>query len=121
MNRELVDKIVKAVLYEGYVLYPYRPSSVKTSAAGPSAGIYPCRYVEANPGVDACSMQCQCIVANADRAEISVNVRFLHLTMRTMQPSGQCWQEAVEREVPLEAFKLSEFCSLVDHSSVFIS
>ena len=29
MNLEMVDKIAEAVLYEGYMLYPYRPSSVK--------------------------------------------------------------------------------------------
>jgi hypothetical protein len=29
MNLAMVDKIAKAVLYEGYMLYPYRPSSVK--------------------------------------------------------------------------------------------
>ena len=29
MNAALVDGIVKAVLYEGYMLYPYRPSAVK--------------------------------------------------------------------------------------------
>ena len=29
MNLERVDQIAKAVLYEGYMLYPYRPSSVK--------------------------------------------------------------------------------------------
>ena len=29
MNLATVDRIAKAVLYEGYMLYPYRPSSVK--------------------------------------------------------------------------------------------
>jgi len=29
MNDALVDGIVKAVLYEGYMLYPYRPSAAK--------------------------------------------------------------------------------------------
>ena len=29
MNMEEVEEIARAVLYEGYMLYPYRPSSVK--------------------------------------------------------------------------------------------
>ena len=29
MNTKSSDAIAKAVLYEGYMLYPYRPSSVK--------------------------------------------------------------------------------------------
>jgi hypothetical protein len=32
MNRELVDNVVNAVLYEGYILYPYRAVSKKISA-----------------------------------------------------------------------------------------
>ena len=29
MTRPLVEQVADAVLYEGYLLYPYRPSSVK--------------------------------------------------------------------------------------------
>ena len=29
MSLELVDRLVQAVLYEGYILYPYRPSAPK--------------------------------------------------------------------------------------------
>ena len=34
MNFEPVEKIANAVLYEGFLLYPYRRSSVKISSAG---------------------------------------------------------------------------------------
>jgi len=34
MNSDLVDKIARAVLYEGYILYPYRPSALKNRSAG---------------------------------------------------------------------------------------
>jgi len=29
MNLEAVERLANAVLYEGYMLYPYRPSAVK--------------------------------------------------------------------------------------------
>ena len=29
MKQETVEKIAGAILYEGYILYPYRPSSIK--------------------------------------------------------------------------------------------
>jgi len=32
MNRELVDNVVNAVLYEGYILYPYRRCGKKIGA-----------------------------------------------------------------------------------------
>jgi hypothetical protein len=44
MNLLSVDRIVHALLYEGYILYPYRASSVKN------------RYAEAQSGADACTM-----------------------------------------------------------------
>ena len=40
MNKALVDQIVDAVLYEGYILYPYRPS-VKNRQRWTFGGLYP--------------------------------------------------------------------------------
>jgi len=40
MNRTLVDQIADAVLYEGYLLYPYRPS-VKNRQRWTFGGLYP--------------------------------------------------------------------------------
>ena len=37
MNRELAMKVANAVLYEGYMLYPYRPSAIKNRQPGASA------------------------------------------------------------------------------------
>ena len=61
MNQSLVDKIVQAVLYEGYNLYPYRPS-VKNRCRWTFGGLYPRSYSEAMEGTDAWSMQVQCLV-----------------------------------------------------------
>ncbi len=41
MNAALVDGIVKAVLYEGYMLYPYRPSAVKNRQRFNFGVVYP--------------------------------------------------------------------------------
>ena len=41
MNLERVDQIAKAVLYEGYMLYPYRPSSVKNHQRWNFGVLYP--------------------------------------------------------------------------------
>ncbi len=42
MNQALVDQIANAVLYEGYLLYPYRPS-VKNRQRWTFGGLYPPR------------------------------------------------------------------------------
>ena len=57
MNEAMVEKIVQAVLYEGYNLYPYRPS-VKTAAAGRSADCT--RGPTANPRMAPMPGGCRC-------------------------------------------------------------
>jgi hypothetical protein len=41
VNEELVDRIVHAVLYEGYILYPYRASAKKNRQRFTFGRVYP--------------------------------------------------------------------------------
>src|SRR4051794_31199878 len=81
MNRDLIDHIVKAVLYEGYILYPYRPS-VKNRQRWTFGGIYPAAYCEAQSSGDNSSNQMECLVQGNPESILEVAVRFLHLTDR---------------------------------------
>jgi hypothetical protein len=111
MNFERADQIAKAVLYEGYMLYPYRPSSVKNRQRWNFGVVYPQAYSEAQDGEEPCSMQTQCLVFGNAGASIEVKLRFLHLQTRSVQTSTEVrtdvrtrslpegWQEAVEREI----------------------
>jgi hypothetical protein len=128
MNLATVDKITKAVLYEGYMLYPYRPSSVKNQQRWNFGVLCPQSYSEAQGGSDAWTMQTECLVEGSSLTGLEVRVRFLQLVARsvgelTMPTSElledekpefrtverlavngrvyQPWQEAVEREVTL--------------------
>src|SRR5579863_4294868 len=119
------EQVANAVLYEGYILYPYRPSSVKNQQRWNFGVVYP-------PGSSegAAKMQTQCLAeisadTASDEAALDVKVRFLHLVARTIAeldepvsdlPDGaepashpvqkiecaghvyQSWQEGVERE-----------------------
>ena len=69
MNLERVDQIAKAVLYEGYMLYPYRPSSVKNQQRWNFGVLYPQAYSEAQGGTEACSMRTECLVRGQTRAQ----------------------------------------------------
>ncbi len=79
-----VRQIADAVMYEGYMLYPYRASSVKNRQRWTFGGLYPARYV-AHTG-NASSFESQLLVlddADGDRKpEIEITVRFLHLMRR---------------------------------------
>src|SRR5690242_1124007 len=132
MNRSMVDRIVAAVLYEGYILYPYRPS-VKNRQRWTFGGLFPQDSSLARQGAEPCSLQTECLVLGTPAAALTVKVRFLHLVERTAGeltspraelPAGQepafravpvlqvgdrrlqSWQEAEERDIALPERKL---------------
>lgn len=135
MNPDRVEKIANAVLYEGYILYPYRSSSVKNQQRWNFGALCPQSYSEAQGGTEACLMQTQCLVKGEERATLDLKVRFLHLLSREVGqlaatqpdlPAGtapefqtvaalevggqiyQTWQEATEREVTLHGLNLNK-------------
>ncbi len=101
MISDAVEKIANAVLYEGYMLYPYRPSAVKNHQRFNFGVLYPREYCEAQAGSDNWQMQTECIALGNERAFLEVKVRFLQ-----MIEQGD-FQEGVERAVCLPAASLS--------------
>lgn len=119
MNTAAADRIAKAVLYEGYMLYPYRPSSVKNQQRFNFGVVYPQAFSEAQHGTEPCRMQTECLVTGSGASQISLRVRFLQLVQRSVEAvtdlasrefrsvptlaiEGQTfypWQEAVELEI----------------------
>jgi hypothetical protein len=86
MRTDLLNKIVNAVLYEGYMLYPYRHSSIKNQHRWNFGIVYP-------SGMEPCRMTTECLIEGAVDATVGVEVRFLQL----FEEGGQ--QEAVERSI----------------------
>ncbi len=124
-----VDQIANAVLYEGYILYPYRPSTVKNRQRWNFGVIYPRDYVGALQGWDSCTMQTECLVRGTPLTALQVRVKFLHIMNRRIAapPSSdsdsglqfveaaeidgalyQSWQEAIEREIVFPVCRVSE-------------
>jgi hypothetical protein len=95
MNLEGVRQVADAMLYEGYLLYPYRPTSIKNRQRWTFGGLYPERYA-AHSG-NASSFESQFLAQG--EGQISVVVRFLHLLRR---PDGL--EEGIPREVGHGAF-----------------
>ena len=112
MNLARVEQIAKAVLYEGYMLYPYRPSSVKNRQRFNFGVLYPEAYCDAQEGADPCSMRTECLVRGNRDSAIELRLRFLHLQIRLRRDSSlpDDWQEAVEREVCLPECSLDDLC-----------
>lgn len=118
MNLALVEQIAKAVLYEGYMLYPYRPSSVKNRQRWNFGVLHPRAYSELQGSEEAFSMQTECLVCGSANAVFEMRLRFLHLQVRSTRqafavasesiPDG--WQEAIEREVSAGEYTLEKLC-----------
>ncbi|HLK64356.1 MAG TPA: hypothetical protein VKU19_13005 [Bryobacteraceae bacterium] len=124
----LVEKIADAVLYEGYLLYPYRSSAVKNRQRFNFGIVYPETYSAAGGGIEPCEMQTQCLAAGSQEMSLSVQVRCLRLVERTVGPlcagefvsspvmevegrTYESWQEAAECELPLPDLHLGELVS----------
>ncbi|MEO5904567.1 MAG: hypothetical protein ABIQ55_11175 [Gemmatimonadaceae bacterium] len=120
MSEDLVDRIADALLFEGYMLYPYRPTAVKNRQRFNFGVIYPLEAA-ATEGPDAHLMQTECLVEGSSLTTIEIRVRFLHLIQRTFSEEGNDppWQEAVERSVSVPATEIGEL--LVTPKEVAIS
>ena len=129
MKLEQVKEIANAVLYEGYLLYPYRQSAIKNRTRWTFGVVYPREYSEAHGGIEPCTMQTECLIeGQVDDIVLDVTVRFLHLLVRTVvQPgpakddraegnewslasrfAGEPLQEGIEREVIASDLSLRE-------------
>jgi hydrogenase maturation protease len=87
-----VRRIADAVLYEGYLLWPYRRSALKNQRRWTFGGVFPEAHSRAHPD-DASLMRTQ-VVLEGDPGDVDVTVRFLHVVRR-----DDGWEEATEREL----------------------
>ena len=109
MSGDPVRAIADAVLYEGYILWPYRRSALKNQRRFTFGGVYPPAHAAAHPD-DPAIMRIEVLVRGG--GPIEVTVRFLQVVERTILGLGGdpvdelvvdgeryvSWEEAVERE-----------------------
>lgn len=106
-SSSLVEKIADAVLYEGYILYPYRPSAVKNQQRWNFGVVCPPLWETEQKCTESSTMQTECLIEADASTTVDVKVRFLHLLLREAAETAP-WQEAVEREVVVSKVKVSE-------------
>jgi hypothetical protein len=136
MNLRCVERIAEAVLYEGYMLYPYRASAVKNQQRWNFGVLCPRSYSEQQNGSDAWMMQTQCLLEADITTKLDIEVRFLQTVDRsigklphpihTLPQKGEpkftlvdtlivggktftTWQEAIERKVTIPALYPAAF------------
>jgi hypothetical protein len=138
VNLERVEQIADAVLYEGYMLYPYRPSSVKNQRRWNFGVLCPPSYCEKESDSESSFMQSECLLSTDSKTRLTVKVRFLQIVQRSVgrfqgsRGNGQeaddtgvklvdrleldgrvyqPWQEAVERELKYQRLDPAFLCA----------
>jgi hypothetical protein len=77
-------RVADAVLYEGYLLYPYRKSAQKNRSRFQFGVLMPPAYAAVDPHEPSAS-QTECLLECRDDATVWVVARFLQLRARTVQ------------------------------------
>ncbi|MEV4097995.1 hypothetical protein [Streptosporangium saharense] len=79
---ETARQVADTVLYEGYLLYPYRASAAKNQTRWQFGVLVPPAYTAtAEPS----SCQTECLLQAGEGATVHVRLRFLHLVARTVE------------------------------------
>lgn len=124
MQLAQMKEIADAILYEGYLLYPYRRSAIKNRQRWNFGVVYPQAYSLAQGGHEPWMMRTECLLrGNPQQTQLTVMVRFLHLLQNNVvqmdQPAvishdgltisrqiHEEWEEGVTREVILSDLPL---------------
>ncbi|MBA3234465.1 MAG: hypothetical protein H0T59_00555, partial [Chloroflexi bacterium] len=127
MSFDVAQKIADAVLYEGYLLYPYRASSDKNRVRFQFGVVAPQDHSLAD-GSETWEMQTEILLETGPAAEVDIRVRFLQLQARDVEaadpaaPTGFApapsltvdggdllsWEEATEAQVDVGAVSIAE-------------
>lgn len=93
-RRARAEQVAATLLYEGYLLYPYRASSAKNRSRWTFGSLYP-HSVSGEPH----RLQVQCLLRAPEGSALAVRVRFLQVM--------QCGavQRALEREAGMGRFR----------------
>jgi hypothetical protein len=111
VSAEELDRIADAVLYEGYLLWPYRRSALKNQRRWTFGGVFPPAHSRAHPD-DRDTIRAACLI-EGPTPDVEVRVRFLQVVRRQARDAAGrpvdelhaggarhlSWDEAVEREV----------------------
>lgn len=124
MNFEGVEKIAAAILYEGYILYPYRATAIKNRQRWNFGTLYPRLYAEEQRPSEPFRLVAECLMVAGANARLNVKISFLQLVRqqpilanqhadglhRLSDPSLE-WEEAIERTSEHQDLRLNDLIS----------
>ena len=120
-----VRAVADAVLYEGYLLYPYRSSSGKNRVRWQFGVLAPRRWIEAHgPAADTVAgsaeswwQQTECLAEAPDSAVLHLRLRFLQLQARTVHAARPDGTSSVVDRLDIRGLTLLPFDEAVPHKA----
>ena len=123
----LARAVADAVLYEGYLLYPYRASSAKNQARWQFGVLGPPGAAASGAG-EVPDMAADCLLEPGPAARVDVHLRFLHLQTRSAERGDDggftpveelivgasrwlSWDEATDQEMTLGPYSLGQLAA----------
>lgn len=108
-----VQKIADAVLYEGYILYPYRPSSIKNQQRWNFGTLFPRTFAEAQHPQEAWFFRAEVLIEGSHNSRVHGVLRFLQL-LQAEEQAGSGWSEGFARARTLAGLTLRELSGGVE-------
>jgi hypothetical protein len=102
VNLAHVEGIADAILYEGYLLYPYRAAALKNRARWTFGVLCPRAQSEARGGLEPWSLHSECLLSGGPDAQIEAALRFLHPLTREVLRVSPLAADGPTSEVELE-------------------
>jgi len=102
VNLDAVRRIADAVMYEGYILYPYRASAQKNRSRWQFGVLMAPGYAAVDPS-ESSFTRTECVLEHSGQPAVQVILRFLQVQRRSTEgvaPGAHAaWDEATEREI----------------------
>jgi hypothetical protein len=131
MKFEQAQKVADAVLYEGYLLYPYRASAMKNQIRWQFGVVMPRDYSEGGDS-EPWAMQTECLVEPNDAPALDLRLRFLQVQARIVEKAVNAqqgifwpvesfevdgrkfvsWDEGVKRELDYAGINITELLTV---------
>jgi hypothetical protein len=102
-----IEKIADAILFEGYILYPYRPSSIKNQQRWNFGTLYPRDFAIAQNPPEAWSFHTEVLVEGSAETRVDPCVRFLQIAEPAANGTQE-WGEGFARTRVVENLPLAE-------------
>jgi hypothetical protein len=107
MNFSSIEKIADAILFEGYILYPYRASAIKNRQRWNFGTLYPQAYAEGTSPQETSQFHAEILLEGSGESTVDARLRFMQLVNpQAYQSKG--WNEGVARSRSAQGIRLEQ-------------